>query len=322
MIGGEVTTWTPNDAAARDLTKVRHVLPASAADIDRALVLEYAHGLDKRLGVTLGGAAIVDALGYLLDADALARLAEARSGLCWTPSGSVMTSCAERSGALGGDVQGPSVDTSGGSGPGSAGGEVIATRMRGDDPPGQPEHDLNRPCRSWSRPTASNGRASPRAGAAGGSCAPGRVVPDCGTLAGYSARTSSTCSRTNHTCLGDSSRGLTSMPGLLHPPVAGCRSPAGPSRAIGPIGSRRLTWKHQGPWPAGTLARPGRPLSQPSLGAKGRAGGSLLRRALMRGGSRCLAQRAPLRPVPELGGLNASAVSESHALESRLSPCE
>jgi len=79
MIGGEVTTWTPNDAAARDLTKVRHVLPASAADIDRALVLEYAHGLDKRLGVTLGGAAIVDALGYLLDADALARLAEAQT---------------------------------------------------------------------------------------------------------------------------------------------------------------------------------------------------------------------------------------------------
>ncbi len=48
----------------------------------------------------------------------------------------------------------------------SAGGEVTATRMRRDDRPGQPGHHLDRPCRSWSRPTASNGRASPRAGVA------------------------------------------------------------------------------------------------------------------------------------------------------------
>ncbi len=219
-------------------------------------------------------------------------------------------------------MHGPSVDVSGGSGPGSAGGEVTATRMRRDDRPGQPGHHVDRPCRSWSRPTASNGRASPRAGVAGGSCAPGRVAPDCGTLAGYSARASSACSRTIHTCLDDSFASSGRCQADEHPPVAGCRSPAGPSRAIGPIGSPRLTWKHQDPWAAGTLARPGRPPSQPSLGPRGELEAPPPRRALMRGESRCPAQRAPLRPVRELGGLNARAVSESHALESRLAPCE
>ncbi len=79
-----------------------------------------------------------------------------------------------------------------------------------------------------------------------GSCAPGRVAPDCGTLAGYSARASSACSRTIRTCLGDSFASSRRCQADEHPPGAGCRSPVGPSRAIGPIGSRCLTGKHQG----------------------------------------------------------------------------
>jgi len=203
----------------------------------------------------------------------------------------------------------------------SAGGEVTATRMRRDDRPGQPGHHLDRPCRSWSRPTASNGRASPRAGVAGGSCAPGRVAPDCGTLAGYSAKASSACSRTIRTCLDDSFVSSGRCQADEHPPGAGCRSPAGPSRAIGPIGSPRLTWKHQDPWAAGTLARPGRPPHSPRWGQ----GASW--RLPFPGAHSCEVgpmsrATSALRPVRELGGLNARAVSESHALESRLTPCE
>jgi len=79
MIRCKVTTWTSGDIAAKDFARVQARLPQSAADVDAGLVMDYALGLDKRLGVTLSGPAIVDALGYLLDAGSLARLAEAQS---------------------------------------------------------------------------------------------------------------------------------------------------------------------------------------------------------------------------------------------------
>jgi len=80
MIAREVTNWAEGGGPVEDFLSVRAVLPAGSGAIDSNLVRAYATGLDRLLGVTMGGAAIVDSLDHLLNTGPLTRLAEALSG--------------------------------------------------------------------------------------------------------------------------------------------------------------------------------------------------------------------------------------------------